>query len=195
MSAKPNQNIGYIRAISRGDALRQREALSTAGCSTVYQDHGSRAKALDRPGLNRALSALNTGDELIVCRLDCVGWSLGFLARLVTDLTRRGVDFKSLQENVDTGSQDGPFFIHIMQALVEFERVIWTEHTRTGLDVAEKKGRRPGRRLSMNADALRRARMLLEQGKTQNEVAAAIGISRATLNRRVGPTRRFRPPK
>jgi DNA invertase Pin-like site-specific DNA recombinase len=82
-----------------------------------------------------------------------------------------------------------------MQALVEFERVIWTEHTRTGLDVAEKNGRRPGRRLSMSKDALRQARTLLEQGKTQNEVAAAIGVSRATLNRRVGPTRRFRPPK
>jgi DNA invertase Pin-like site-specific DNA recombinase len=194
MVSRSNQQSGYVRAFARSDALRQQEALIIAGCSTLYEDRGARAKALNRPGLKRALSALDAGDQLVVCKLDCIGWSLGYLARLVSDLGQRSIGFRSLHESLDTRAHNGLFFLHIMAALAEFERSIWTEHTRTGLAVAKEQGRRPGRPLSMSPDTLRRARKLLEQGKTQLEVAAIVGISRATLNRRVGPIRRIHKP-
>jgi DNA invertase Pin-like site-specific DNA recombinase len=189
--SKLSRQIGYVRALERADALRQCEALLIAGCSELYKDRGDRAKALSRPGLKKALSTLDKDDQLVVCRLDCIGWSLGYLARFVSDLNQRGIGFRSLQERLDTRSQDGPFFLHLMAALVEFERSIWTEHTGTGLAAAEQQGRRPGRPMTMTPDIVRRARQLLEQGKTQLEVATLVGVSRATLNRRVGPIRRL----
>lgn len=188
---KPNRQIGYARALEEADAGQQREVLFNAGCCELYEDQGPQAKALSRPGLRKALATLHTDDQLVVCRLDCIGWSLGYLTRLVNDLDQRGIGFRSLQEGLDTRSQDGPFFLRVLAAFVEFERSIWTEHTRTGLAAAEQQGRRPGRPMSMSPHTLRRALKLLEQGKTQHEVAALVGVSRATLNRRVGPMRRL----
>jgi DNA invertase Pin-like site-specific DNA recombinase len=187
-----SQQIGYARAIIKGDDLeRQREALVAAGCSELFEDRGTRARALRRPGLKKALAALQKGDQLVVYKLDCIGWSLGYLVRLLIVLAQRGIGFRSLQDGLDTNDKHGPFLLHLMRAFAEFERSIWTEHTRVGLAVAEEKGRRPGRPMSMDRNTLRRARKLLEQGKTQQEVAAIVGVSRATLNRRVGPTRRL----
>ncbi len=189
------RQVGYVRSTTNGGALQQREALMNSGCCEVYEDRGAQAKALNRPGLKKALSALQEGDQLVVCRLDCIGWSLGYLARLIDDLARRRVGFRSLQESLDTNDQSGPFFLRLMANLVEFERAVWTEHTRGGLAIAEARGRRPGRKLSMGPQTIRRALKLLEQGKTQEEVAELVGVSRATLNRRLGPTRRVLRPR
>jgi len=194
MVSKPTRQIGYARSAASSDVQRQRVTLVTAGCSELCEDRGAQAKALHRPGLKKALSMLHEGDQLVVCRLDCIGWSLGYLARLVSDLAQRGIGFRSLQESLNTYDPHGPFFLRLMKNLVEFERSIWTEHTRAGLAKAAAQGRRPGRPMSMDVNTLRRARKLLEQGKTQQEVAELIGISRATLNRRLGPTRRLLTP-
>ena len=195
MISASTRQVGYVRSTTNGGALQQREALIMSGCSELYEDRGAQAKALNRPELKKALSALHEGDQLVVCRLDCIGWSLGYLARLIQDLAQRRVGFRSLEESLNTNDQHGPFFLRLMANLVEFERAVWTEHTRTGLANAEKKGRRPGRPVLMGPQTVRRALKLLEQGKTQREVAQLVGVSRATLNRRLGPTRRLLQPR
>jgi DNA invertase Pin-like site-specific DNA recombinase len=195
MDSKSNRRIGYVRSPVTADVLeQQRQVLMNAGCSKLYEDRGPGATALHKPGLKNALADLQEGDQLVVCKLDCIGWSLGYLVKLISDLAQRGVAFRSLQEGLDTRSKHGPFFLDVMRALAEFDRSIWTEQSRAGLAIAEKEGRRPGRPMSMNPATLRRARRLLEQGKTQHEVAALVGVSRATLNRRVGPIRRLPAP-
>jgi DNA invertase Pin-like site-specific DNA recombinase len=58
---------------------------------------------------------------LVVWRLDRLGRSLRHLIDTVTSLNERGVEFKSLQENIDTTTSGGKLVFHIFGALAEFE--------------------------------------------------------------------------
>src|SRR5215213_3626873 len=69
-------DIGYARVSTGEQTLDlQLDALTSAGCGTVYQETASGAKA-DRPVLDDVLSYLRTGDTLVVWRLDRLGRSL-----------------------------------------------------------------------------------------------------------------------
>jgi len=68
--------IGYARVSTDDQNLDlQRDALTQAGCSKLYEDKESGAKA-ERPGLLMALEVLRDGDTLVVWRLDRLGRSL-----------------------------------------------------------------------------------------------------------------------
>src|SRR4029434_11078509 len=71
--------IGYSR-VSTADQNPdlQRDALKTAECERIYEDVISGAKET-RTGLADALAALQSGDTLIVWRLDRLGGSLAHL--------------------------------------------------------------------------------------------------------------------
>jgi hypothetical protein len=56
-----------------------------------------------RPALLRCLKALQDGDTLLVWKLDRLGRSLRDLIAVLDDLRERGVKFRSLTEQIDTG--------------------------------------------------------------------------------------------
>src|SRR5437868_561482 len=99
--------IGYARVSTIDQTLAlQQDALATAGCDQVFADTSSGSLA-DRPGLNQALSHLRAGDTLVVWRLDRLGRSLPHLIETVSQLSGRGVGFRSLQEQIDTTTSGG----------------------------------------------------------------------------------------
>ena len=62
--------IGYARVSTDDQNLDlQRDALTRAGCTRLYEDRISGAKAA-RPGLALALEVARSGDQLVVWRLD-----------------------------------------------------------------------------------------------------------------------------
>jgi DNA invertase Pin-like site-specific DNA recombinase len=63
------------------------------------------------PELTKALRAVTEGDTFVVWKSDRIARSLKNLLEIVEDLTDRGVAFKSLTEEVYTGSPMGSFFI------------------------------------------------------------------------------------
>ena len=74
-----------------------------------------------------------------------LGRSLKNLVGMVSDLEARGVEFRSLNEAIDTGSAGGKLFFHVFVALAEFERSLIRERTRAGLAAARARGRKGGR--------------------------------------------------
>jgi DNA invertase Pin-like site-specific DNA recombinase len=92
--------IGYARVSTLEQNLDlQEDALKAAGCQKVYTEKTSGTKA-ERPGLEKALADVRRGDLLVVWKLDRLGRSLKHLIETGTDLSDRGVGFKSLQEAI-----------------------------------------------------------------------------------------------
>jgi DNA invertase Pin-like site-specific DNA recombinase len=113
----------------------QRDAVTRAGCTPIYEDRKSAAKA-ERPGLMLALKVVRAGASW------WSGASTGLDARcphligLIRTLDDRGVELRSLTEGIDTGTINGKFTFHLFAALAEFERALIRERTQAGLVAA-----------------------------------------------------------
>src|SRR6266545_6082470 len=142
--------IGYARISTTDQNLNlQRDALTQAGCSKIFTDTISGAKA-DRPGLAQALEFARDGDVLVVWKLDRLGRSLRDLITTITTLHENGVGFKSLTESIDTTTPGGKLIFHVFGALAEFERDLIRERTHAGLTAARARGKVGGRPRSLS---------------------------------------------
>ncbi|OPY64287.1 MAG: DNA-invertase hin [Syntrophorhabdaceae bacterium PtaU1.Bin034] len=175
--------IGYARVSNRDQNLDlQREALIKAGCQKIFEDRISGTRA-ERPGLMKTLEMLREGDTLVVWKLDRLGRSVKHLVDFTSDLSRQGINFKSLADSIDTSAPSGRFFFHVMASLAEMERELIIERTRAGLEAAKKLGRRGGRKRQMTESKIASAKKLLAEGMTPRDVAQNLGVSIPTLYR------------
>lgn len=186
MAAHPNGSsgrlIGYAR-VSTDDqtSALQLDALRLAGAAEVFEDAGVSGATRERPGLRRALEALQAGDVLVVWRLDRLGRSLADLIDLVNNLKGKGCGFKSLTESIDTSTAGGELVFHLFGAMAQFERSLIIERTRAGLSAAKRRGVKLGRRRSLTDRQVAHARQLIDAGESPPAVAKSLGVSRATL--------------
>ncbi len=175
--------IGYARVSTQDQNLDlQIEALAKAGCQKTFDDKISGSRA-ERPGLTQALEMLREGDTLVVWKLDRLGRSVKNLVDLVGDLHKKGVQFKSLTDAIDTGTPSGRFFFHVMASLAEMERELTVERTRAGLEIARQLGRLGGRKRQMTDSKIKSAKKLLASGVPPRDVAKNLGVSVPTLYR------------
>ncbi|BCL78983.1 recombinase family protein [Ktedonobacteria bacterium brp13] len=75
-------------------------------CSRVFTDKMS-GKRFDRPEFLKMLDIARSGDVIVVWRLDRLGRSLKQLIETVTMLGERGIELRSLKENIDTTTSTG----------------------------------------------------------------------------------------
>ena len=163
--------LGYARvSTAEQTAVLQEDALRAAGCSRIWSDTASGTRA---------------GDTLVVWRLDRLGRSLPHLIETIGELQARGVGFKSVQEHIDTTTPGGRLVFHVFGALASFERELIQERTLAGLAAARERGRLGGRPTALSPAKLRQARKMIGEKTPVTEVAQVLGVSRATLYRRV----------
>lgn len=137
--------IGYARVSTEEQNLDlQIDTLKESGCEKIYTDKASGRKE-QRPGLNDMLTYVRPGDVIVTWKLDRLGRSTKGLIELITDLQNKGVEFKSLKENIDTTTAGGKLIFHVFAALAEFEADIIRERTHAGLAAARARGRKGGR--------------------------------------------------
>jgi DNA invertase Pin-like site-specific DNA recombinase len=176
--------LGYAR-ISTGDqdARLQQDALNAAGCYRIFTDTASGSLE-SRPELDKVLDQLRPGDSLVVWRLDRLGRSIRHLIDQLALLQNRGIEFRSLQENIDTSSSGGRLVFHVFASLAEFERDLIRERTQAGLAAARARGRTGGRPRLLSQDQRRTARKLYEQQEmTVAQIGEVLGVSRTTIYR------------
>jgi DNA invertase Pin-like site-specific DNA recombinase len=175
--------IGYARVSTEDQNLDlQVTALTSAGCSRLFSDHGISGSKFSRPGLKCAMEALSPGDTLVVWRLDRLGRSLRKLVELIDELGTRNIEFVSLNECINTTSSGGVLVFHVMAALAQFERSLISERTRAGMAAARARGQHLGRRRSLTPAQCDEARELLVANPL-NTVAARFDIHPRTLQR------------
>ena len=181
--------VGYARISADGEAAAvQRDALKEAGCDPVFTDIASGAKG-DRPRLAQAVVFARRGDLLVVLKLDDLGGSMAQLLETVRTLEEKEVGLRSLAEGVDTTVPGGELVFRTFGALAEFERSLIRERTRPGLSAAAAKGRKGGRKPSVTAEKLARAKLHIEAGLTVREAAARVKVGKTALYNALGSSK------
>lgn len=186
------KKIGYARVSTDDQNLAlQIDALKSVGCTKIFYDQGVSGKVASRPGLSKAINALKKDDELIVWRLDRLGRSLINLIKLLDDLGRKGISFRSLNENIDTNSSGGKLVFHLMAALAEFERALISERTKAGMMSAKARGKHVGRPPTLNsAQCLAAIKTIESEDGSISSVAEKLNVSERTLMRLIKSEKR-----
>lgn len=184
--------IGYARVSTKAqDTDRQEQDLLAAGVrrDDLYIDHGVSGAKASRPELDRALKALHEGDTLVITTLDRLGRSTVNMLTLADDLKACGAGLRVLNlggGDVDTSTPMGQMLFTVMTALAQMELEIKRERVIDSVSKRRAAGKDLGGRKAQFTDRqIRNAVRLIEGGEPAAQVARDLGMSRATLYRRI----------
>ncbi|MCP4457011.1 MAG: recombinase family protein [Cytophagales bacterium] len=179
--------IGYARVSTKDQKLEmQLEALEEHGCELIFKEKKSAAK--ERPELDKMLAQLRKEDQVVVWKLDRLGRSLRHLVNLINKFNETGVQFVSLNDNIDTTTAQGRLMFNLFASFAEFERELISERTKAGLANARAKGRKGGRRPGLSKESQEKAWCVMRLLDTRPDMSAQdiqkeVGISKGTYYR------------
>ena len=162
--------FGYARVSTNsqardGNSLEaQINSLKEAGAEKIFSDVFSGSKN-NRPELDKLLKIIQSGDKLIITKLDRIARSVIHGIQLIENLSDKGVIISVLNMGIIDSSPTGKLIRNIMLSFAEFERDIIIQRTQEG-----------------KREQINHALELL-QNHSYRQVAAMTGISRATLER------------
>lgn len=157
--------FGYARVSTQDQNLDiQVEKLKAAGCEEIYQEKASGGND-ERQQLNLLLSKLRKGDTLYVVRLDRLGRRMIKLINLINEFKSKGIQFVSLENNMDTSNPMGMLLFNICAAFTEMERELIKERVQAGLDLAKSKGRKGGRPRALSNTDIEKVKALKGSGE------------------------------
>lgn len=101
----------------------------------ICEDRGLSAKSLARPGLQRALAILESGNAsgLLVAKLDRLTRSVRDLGDLVDRYFAARFSLLSVSDAIDTRTASGRLVLHVLGAVGQWEREATAERTRDAL--------------------------------------------------------------
>ncbi|MBP1040047.1 recombinase family protein [Vagococcus sp. BWB3-3] len=172
--------IGYMRVSTPQQKFDSQErALQKYGVDIIYQEHVSGTNS-NRKELNKALALLKTGDTFVIFKLDRLARGTKHLLSLMDEFEKRGINFVSIQNHIDTTTPMGKFFFTVMGAFAEMEAEIIRERVKSGLDAARENGKTLGRPTREKA-ATKAVQLYLTTDLTVAAIAKKCRISVPTL--------------
>ena len=181
--------IGYARVSTEEQNGNGQVAELKKVCGdNVELEHASGGR-WDRPCLQNILRGIKAGDVLVVWKLDRLSRSLLDLLQILKRLDEVGAGFRSLTEAIDTTTPAGRMMLQMLGAFAEFERQMIRERTKLGLARARLEGRVGGNRCSLSPKQQTHALSMVDEGKSQSEVAELFGVHRSTICRLVSERR------
>jgi DNA invertase Pin-like site-specific DNA recombinase len=184
--------IGYARVSTRQQSTdRQEQDLLAAGVrrDDLYIDRGVSGARASRPQFDRAIAALHDGDTLVIATLDRLGRSTQNMLTFAHELRNRGAGLRVLNlggGDVDTSTPMGSMVFTVMAALAQMELDIKRERIGDSVSKRRAAGKDLGGRRPVFTDSqIRNAIRLIDGGQPAAEVAKDLGMSRATLYRRI----------
>ena len=178
--------IGYSRVSTTDQQPHlQIDALRKAGVDFFYSETASGG-SMRRPKLNEMLGRLQSGDTVVVYKLDRIARSLRDLLKIIEMIEHAGAEFRSLTEHIDTQSAVGRMIFQIVGAFAEFERELIRERTRVGMAAAVARGAKPGRPRGMDAADEAEAVKLWQAGRhTKTALARKYGVHISSIKRAI----------
>jgi len=179
---------GYARVSTRGQAKdgnsleAQENALRSAGAIEIYADAFTGTKT-HRPELDKLMVVMQSGDTMVVTKLDRIARSATQGIELVQKLLDRGITVHVLNMGLLDNTPTGKLIRNIMLAFAEFERDMIVERTQEGKAIAKlNPDFRKGRPKKFSKAQINHAlSLLIDYSYTQ--VAQMTGVSKSTLIR------------
>lgn len=174
---------GYARVSTlQQDLNGQIKQLENENCDKIYQDKFTGTKK-DRPAFNQLLDDLQTGDTLIVTKLDRFARSTVDGIQTIRELFDKGIKVHVLNMGLVEDTPTGRLIFNIMTSFAEFERDMIVERTQEGKTLArEREGFREGRPKKYSKKQIDHA-LELKRKYSYKQVEELTGISKSTLIR------------
>lgn len=180
---------GYARVSTKGQAKEgnsleaQEIALRAAGATEIYADAFTGTKA-NRPELDKLLKAMQSGDTMVVTKLDRIARSATQGIEMIQGLLDKGITVHVLNMGLMDNTPTGKLIRNIMLAFAEFERDMIVERTREGKAIAKQNPDfREGRPNKYSKAQISHALELLQK-YSYKQVEEMTGISKSTLLRK-----------
>lgn len=144
---------------------------------------GSHA-AMERPEFAKLVDRLESGDVLIVTKLDRLGRNAMDVRSTVERLASDGVRVHCLAlGGVDLTSPAGKMTMGVIAAVAEFERDLLVERTQSGLARAKAQGKQLGRPKVLTEDQIAEVRARRRDGASLGMLAREFRVSRSAIQR------------
>ncbi len=182
---------GYCRVSTtgqvEGNSLEQQEQqiLNDYPTAIIYKESYTGTKT-DRPIFNELLDKLESGDMLVVTKLDRFARSLSQGNDLVTELIDKGIRVNILNIGMMDNTPNSKLIRNIFFSFAEFERDMIIERTQQGKAIAKANNPnfREGRPKKFKNGLIELAMKEFENGKkTYADIDREYGISKSTLYR------------
>ena len=153
------RTIGYIRVSTQEQAnegvsldnqeykIKAYSDLKDLDLVEIIKDKAKSGKDLNRAGIQRIIKLAKNKeiDAVVVYKLDRLNRKTRDLLFLVEDIfNKNDIAFYSLNENIDTTTAQGKFFLTIMGAMAQMERDLIAERTSDALQELKRQKRRLG---------------------------------------------------
>ena len=165
----------------------QREQIAQAGYSIeprrfIEEKVSGSVAASQRPGFAKLLERMETGDTLVVTKLDRIGRDSIDVQQTVARFEQAGMRLVVLQlGNLDLTSSAGSLMVKVLAAVADFERDLIIERTQAGQARARAEGKHMGRPAKTTEEQRVAIRRAIDKGATVTAMAAQFKVSRATL--------------
>jgi DNA invertase Pin-like site-specific DNA recombinase len=152
----------------------------------IYTDHTSSWKK-EKPGLGELMADVQHGgvDVILVWRFDRFASTITELVIALAELDSLGVDFISIQDNLDTSTSTGKSTLGILKAMVTNENRVKRERVMAGMDRTRRYGTRSGKpigrpRVVVDVEEVKKLR---SQGLGWRRIGRKLKASHSTIRR------------
>lgn len=182
-----SRTFAYCRVSTVGQTTEnQIQEIKAAGFDlqpqrAIEETISGSTSASERTGFNKLLERMESGDVLVVTKLDRLGRNAIDVQSTVELLEGRGIKVHCLAlGGVDLTSAAGKMTMGVLAAVAQFERDLLIERTQAGLQRTKAAGTKLGRPIVATvADVYK----LKVEGLSQSAVAARLDVSLSTVKR------------
>lgn len=182
---------GYCRVSTRGqldgNSLegQKEQILKDYPTAIIIEEQISGAKTV-RPKFDELVQRLESGDMLVVTKLDRFARSLSQGNETINQLLERGIRVNILNIGMLDNTPNSKLIRNIFFSFAEFERDMIYERTQEGKALARQRGDfKEGRPRKYNPAKVDEALNYIEAGNSYKKSAEVFGISKTTLIRRM----------
>ena len=182
---------GYCRVSTRGQLdgnsleAQKEQILRDYPTAIIIEEQISGAKAV-RPKFDELVQRLESGDMLVVTKLDRFARSLSQGNETINQLLERGIRVNILNIGMLDNTPNSKLIRNIFFSFAEFERDMIYERTQEGKALARQRGDfKEGRPRKFSPAKVDEALNYIESGNSFKKASEVFGISKTTLIRRM----------